>query len=90
MKLVWPRTLRRKNPFRKIEVEKISISPQFAKYDSNFIETKKYTTRWIYEYGPELAIKWGLLLNPIAWLLFMSFVAWCKLKGKNWREVIRE
>lgn len=82
--------VRIKNPFRKIKVETISISPQFAKYHCNFIETKKYETRWIYEYGPDLLIKWGLNLNPLAWLLFGSFVLYCKLKGKDWRMVLKE
>jgi len=79
-----------RNPFRKIRVETISISPQFKKYDSNFIETRKYETRWIYEYGGEILIEWGLKLNPLAWLLLGSVILYFKLKGLNWREELKK
>lgn len=59
-----------KNPFRKVTIEEIRISPQYAKYDSNFIETKKYETRYITYWLRENWFRWSLNLNPIAWLIY--------------------
>ena len=79
-----------KNPFRKVVFEEILICPQFAKYDSNFIETRKYETRYIWWWFRERSLFWAIKLNPMAWLIFGIFLLYCKIKHKDWKKVLED
>ena len=80
---VGGRTLR--NLFKKVVVEEVRVCSH-----CNFLETKKYETRYIWYWLRENGIEWSLNLNPVMWLIFGIFLLYCKIKDKDWRRVLEE